>query len=273
MGKNSGSPPGGRGGGAHNFFFDKKEKCPRTRGTAKTFFAHWENGFTLGVHNWGQVLHGRIHEECFRIHCFMGGPLFLITCPPRGIWTNKQTDRLLFYIQIWNLTPKLKHVVGREISVRFIPEKIFSFFYGLFSTYFLKSTNNGLVLPFTLLCTVSFFRLTPPLFFNGNLQVARRKELLDSVASRCREEGADGVLVLPLDLGEMGNNGKAVDAAVEEFGSESHLGKKEGFIDTKILILKDILKLICVGTTTKICTPTIWNQLNIDCRLFPISNS
>ncbi len=65
------------------------------------------------------------------------------------------------------------------------------------------------------------------------MQVARRKELLESVASRCREEGAEGVLVLPLDLGEMGNNGKAVDAAIEEFGSESNLGKKKGFIGSK----------------------------------------
>ena len=56
--------------------------------------------------------------------------------------------------------------------------------------------------------------------------MARRKELLDSVASRCREEGADGVLVLPLDLGEMGNNGRAVDAAIEEFGSETNSAKK-----------------------------------------------
>ncbi len=59
--------------------------------------------------------------------------------------------------------------------------------------------------------------------------MARRKELLDSVASRCRREGAEGVLVLPLDLGEMGNNGKAVDAAVEEFGSESfYRGRQKG---------------------------------------------
>jgi len=50
--------------------------------------------------------------------------------------------------------------------------------------------------------------------------VARRKERLDDIASKCLKNGASDVLPLVLDLSDASNNEKVVDETVKRFQSK-----------------------------------------------------